>query len=419
MIPYFIALVMLGVALWRPRHAVSLLILFWPSYLLRTSALGIPTTVLELSLYAVVVAVAVRLMIKKTPWHWVYMTRMTWILLGLWVFAWLLAAVLAADQSAAWGAVKAWLVDPLLFSAVMAIIIKTEQDRLWLMRAAVLSGTIVALAGLVQVIWLRSTLQEGRLSSFFHPVANYAAMYLGPLLIFSTGLLLFGVLRDRRWWIAVGVIALALLFTVSYGGYLAVGVASLFVWHYFPASSRKRKITVAAVILMVFGISVLVSTPNFRQHFNTSDRSSGLVRGQIWQASWYLIKQRPVVGIGPNNFEAAYRETIPKIVFPPLEWLVAQPHNLYLALWLETGLLGLLVFLVLLKYHFYLAWRDFLPAPTQRGITIASLGALLVITVHGLVDTPFFKNDLVMQFMFLAVLPWLGQTKNFHLREKK
>lgn len=406
-----IVVVSLGVTLWRPVYGLGFLILLWPSYLLRTEIVGIPTTALELSVYAATVSTILWWVIRKREWHWVKMSRPTWWLLAAWVVAWLVSTFIAEDRTAALGALKAWLVDPLLFTALLAFLIQTEADKRLVIQAAVMSGLVVAVAGLTQLGIFRETLQEGRLSSFFAPVANYAAMYLGPLAVLTSALLLFRYLRGW-WWLALGVIVLALALTISFGAYLAVAIGSVFIWLHLPTGKLKRQILLAGIVAVMVGMIGLSQTKNFSQHFDFTGRSSGSVRQQIWVTSWALIEQHPWLGIGPNNFEAAYREELPKHYFPPLEWLVAQPHNLYLALWLELGLLGLLTFLALFVIHFRIVWRKYLSRPDQRAVGVASLGALIVVLVHGLVDTPYLKNDLAMEFMFIAILPWLGQRKN-------
>jgi hypothetical protein len=35
------------------------------------------------------------------------------------------------------------------------------------------------------------------------------------------------------------------------------------------------------------------------------------------------------------------------------------------------------------------------------------LAAMTAILVHGLVDTPYFKNDLAMMFWLILIIPWL------------
>ncbi len=137
-----------------------------------------------------------------------------------------------------------------------------------------------------------------------------------------------------------------------------------------------------------------------------------MVRTQIWVTSWALIKQHPVVGIGPNTFEPNYRAEVPKHYWPPLEWLVAQPHNLYLALWLEIGLLGLAAFVGFMVYWTRLVWRLARQAgPAERAIMLSALAAVLAILVHGLFDTPYFKNDLALELTLLIILPWLSRAE--------
>jgi len=404
-----IPLAVLAIAIWRPVYGLAAVVLLWPSYLLRGEIAGIPTTVLELSIYAVATTLIIRLLLKKISWQWPRITTTAWILISLWIVAWVIATFTAADREAALGAFKAWLVDPLIFAALAAIIIKHENDRRIIFNAALLSGAIVALAGLVQLVGWRSTLQEGRLSSFFHPVANYAAMYLGPLIAVGLSYLLHRQKKSKFIWSTVVIMSVALIFTLSYGGYLAVAAAGLFTWLWLPASRLKNRLLIIALGVLAAGTFILTQLPNFKQHFNTADRSSGLVRTEIWVTSWALIQQHPLVGIGPNNFEPAYRDEVPKHYWPPLEWLVAQPHNLYLALWLETGLLGLMTFIAMAVYFFRSVWRRLKTEPDQRAIYITAMTGVMAAVVHGLVDTPYFKNDLALIFVFLLLLPWLGR----------
>lgn len=407
-----LAIIIFGLTIRRPALGASALVLILPAYLLRTEIAGVPTTALEVSIFAAAAAVLVSLWRKQLSWHWVRMTKTTWWLLGAWVVAWIITTALADDRQAALGALKAWLVDPLIFIGILAVTITTPRDRRLLLSAAILSGFHVAIAGLVQLAVLRETLQEGRLSSYFAPVANYAAMYLAPLVILQTGLLLHSERRGKFWWSVFGVTTMAVIATFSFAGFLSLAVGGIVLWWKLPAGRLKKSLLMTGVVVGFFGLIVLTQTKNFNQHFNFSDRSSGSVRQQIWVTSWALVKKNPIAGIGPNNFETAYRAELPHHYFPPLEWLVAQPHNLVLALWLETGLLGLLAFSGLFMYHLALVWRKFLPRPSERSVAIASLAALIAIITHGLFDTPYFKNDLAPLFLLIAILPWLGQEKN-------
>ncbi len=397
------------ISLWRLKYSVAAIILVLPSYLLRTTIAGIPTTALELSIYAVALAAMIDFFRRRPDFSWLRLPKTWWIFFGLWTVAWVMATLFATDRQAALGAFKAWWFDVHLFVALTFYTVRTAQSRLLILKAAIISGVIVAVGGFVQLIAFRSTLQDGRLSSFFHPVANYASMYLGPIFVLGLGVVLWKVFRGWLWWAAVLVIAVGLVLTVSFAAYLAVAAGAIMIWLWSPSGPWKRRLGWATVALAIVGAAIIPSTPYFREHFNSTNRSSALVRSQIWVTSWALIKQHPIVGIGPNTFEANYRAEIPKHYFPPLEWLVAQPHNLYLALWLETGLLGLVTLIGFLIWWMRATWQRIkLASAEDRAIGLACLAAVIAILVHGIFDTPYFKNDLAIEWALLIVLPWLA-----------
>lgn len=409
MIVVIIAAVVGLIALWRVQYGVAALVMVLPSYLIRASLAGVPTTALEVSLYAVTFALFIHIIRRRNGFGGFRLPAIAWIFFGVWSTAWVIAALASTDHQASLGALKAWWFDASLFGGVLLYAIRTSEDRALLIRAVLLSGLAVSLAGLAQLIWFRSTLQDGRLSSWFHPVANYAAMYLGPIFILGLGLVLRRMLRSW-WWAAVALIGLAIVLTVSFAGYLAVGVGAMLLWWWQPAGQWKRRLGWAAVALAILAAIIVPRTKYFSEHFRTTDRSSGLVRTQIWVTSWALIQQHPIFGIGPNTFESNYRAEILKHYFPPLEWLVAQPHNLYLALWLETGLLGVLTFVGLMTVWIRAVWRRMRQSEgLEQAVYACSLAAVIAVLVHGLFDTPYFKNDLAIEFTLLILLPWIGK----------
>lgn len=236
------------------------------------------------------------------------------------------------------------------------------------------------------------------MSSVFAPVANYFAMLAAPLLVLAYGLFELG--RNRRFVgtiLAIGLLALTL--SVSFGGLLAFAAGALMiVLNVFPAQRRKRALLgcfVAGAILFI----ALLPTRYVQEKINFSTRSSSLVRIEIWKTAIAIGRDHPVFGIGPGTFELAYRETAPiALGQAPLEWLVAKPHNLYLNLWIETGLLGLVGMLI----FFGSSLRRMFRGRTMSSVFAASLVAMLA---HGLVDTTFFKNDLAV---ISAVIVALG-----------
>jgi len=112
-----------------------------------------------------------------------------------------------------------------------------------------------------------------------------------------------------------------------------------------------------------------------------------------------MIERNPVFGIGPGNFQKTYLEY--QKYFPPyLEWAVPQPHNLYLAFWLESGLSGLIGFIWLLVLFF----RDNKKAREYNLETgLLCLAIILYFLIHGLVDTTYWRNDMAVIFWAVIV----------------
>ena len=91
-----------------------------------------------------------------------------------------------------------------------------------------------------------------------------------------------------------------------------------------------------------------------------------------------------------------YKEYSDALPTSPIERSVILPHNLYLNLWLETGFLGLIGFLGMVAVSIFESLKNFLK--TKNYLIILPLAALIAILVHGIVDTPYFKNDLSLLF---------------------
>jgi O-antigen ligase len=71
-----------------------------------------------------------------------------------------------------------------------------------------------------------------------------------------------------------------------------------------------------------------------------------------------------------------------------MEWNIPHPHNIFLAFWLNAGLLGLLALLaIIVLAHLRLTYP---------------LIALWGLVIHGFFDTPFWKNDLSMVFWLVV-----------------
>src|SRR5437588_12940649 len=81
------------------------------------------------------------------------------------------------------------------------------------------------------------------------------------------------------------------------------------------------------------------------------------------------------------------------------------PHNIFLAMWVELGLLGLAAFVVLLGMLLWRGWSSYTRADgLARPLLWGTSASFVAIAVHGMFDTPYFNNDLSVEFWILAAL---------------
>jgi O-antigen ligase len=170
-------------------------------------------------------------------------------------------------------------------------------------------------------------------------------------------------------------------------------------------NTLKKLILLSTLIILALAIaSSQTNYYKFQDIKNLSERSSLASRIIIWKSAEKMLENNPVIGIGPGNFQNKYLEY--QKYFPPyLEWAAPQPHNLYLAFWLQSGLLGLIGFLFIV-----ISWIKTLVAHIRHqknglsSVSAAILGIMFYILIHGLVDTPYWKNDLSIIFWSTFIL---------------
>ncbi|MFA6161156.1 MAG: O-antigen ligase family protein [Patescibacteria group bacterium] len=182
----------------------------------------------------------------------------------------------------------------------------------------------------------------------------------------------------------------------SMGGMLAMGIG-LVLALLINKNTRRVGLAVTVIGLIASGIvgykilNTQLHPANIGNTIATSKKWSSMVRTVIWQESWQIVKVHPFMGTGLRSYQTAI------IPFHKATWMeiYPHPHNIILMLWIETGLLGLLSFIWLC-----VVWVQ----AVRKNKNWIWLVPLVVILAHGMVDMPYFKNDLAMQFWILAAL---------------
>ncbi len=413
--------------LWATAALITLL----PAYLIRFSLGPLPMTALEGMLLILFVIWVIKFKIKKEklnrPIKILKTKKWTWL-----IFAWLAFAavslLISPDLRAAAGIFKAYFVEPILFLLVFLSVINTKKDLDLIFYALGISALYLSAFAIYQKftgfaipnpIWQAAATR--RVTSLYgYP--NAIGLYLAPIVVLYVGLFFDKILntkykiRDTKTILILCYLSLvtflsvlAIIFARSEGAYVGI-LAGLFF-----LGLLIKKLRWPTVALAIIFVVVVTLVPQFRRYAVgqiTFKNDSGVVRQIMWRETWKMLDDRLLSGAGL----AGYQETFAPYHKAKHIEIYLYPHNIFLNFWSELGLGGLIVFLLIIIKFFKDAIEKLRTAryPARRqpdALPVILMAAIITMLIHGLVDVPYFKNDLAIFFWLLIGLSFLELKK--------
>ena len=431
-----VILVILGYLSWKkPVYAVGLTIVCLPTYLFRSQIFGIPFTFLELCILVTFVGWLANCIVYKLQTinhpsrrgedEADKLKKYRWPILLILIAA-TIAVLVAPDKTAAAGLWKAYFVEPILFFSVLINVLKTEKDKkiiLWFLGISTLVISLLAIYqkftgfGIAEASWLAPT--HRRVTSIFTS-PNAVGLYLGPILAIYFGWLIAEIKNLKVTILKLLIILpaiLAVIFTVSQGTWLGLLAAIIFLAFFtcppkpdLPAEALakaggrrwgwNKKLTIIIVLAAIIACLLIPLSRHQILELVTFQDASGQNRLVLLQISQkYLLTnfKNFIFGAGILGFAQVQDQAREPLKMEALLY----PHNIILNFWLEIGLAGLIAFILLIIKFFKKGFISYkLQATSYKLITLGILAAMITVVIHGLIDVPYFKND-------LAVLFWL------------
>jgi len=209
----------------------------------------------------------------------------------------------------------------------------------------------------------------------------------------------------------LGIAALAnVLFIVS--GRTGYVVALALGGYFLIAGLRWRGVAVAAIVVSILGVAVYLmpdSVPHQRlammaeeiaewQPGEPTETSVGY-RLEYYQNSLRLIAEHPLLGAGTGGFKRAYASLVKDKGMDP----TANPHNEYLMVTIQLGLVGLALLLWLL----YTLWRraSDLPGGFERS---AARGLVVWLLSASMVSSTLIDHTEGFFFVWMSALCFAG-----------
>ncbi|GAC1511681.1 MAG: hypothetical protein NVS2B16_13450 [Chloroflexota bacterium] len=414
-------LAVLGLSIMQPVPSLALVPLFAP-FFMQPKHLG-PEIFPPSELFLLVVVVAV-----LSPWGplWREPSR-AWSRvagspvaapLALLLVAGMISTVLAADRHHALEWLRWTLIEPAVYFALLVALVCRTKDWYLVGAAVIFAGFVVAIIGLVQYQTHQNlgtvpgtTLV--RLRSVYGSPDN-----VGLLLDRALPLLLAVSLVPRLHWVPRTVLLMAgtvmtgaLVLSASRGAEVAVLVAFLVLAALrFPAGRW-----IAVAIVGIGALVVVVRGPALARTFQFGHQNTVSRRLDLWRSSVRMVRDHPLVGIGPDNFLHYYAPRTQLYIqcdhglgyMEPgasQEPCLSHPHNELLDFYLSTGLAGLVAFIWLLVVFWRLSIQSLLGTlpPSERILLAGVMAAMLASNIHGLVDNSYFLVDLSILFWSLV-----------------
>ena len=431
----FIALIFFACIAWVRRDlALGTLLFALPSYLMRFALGPIPTTLLEgmiLVLFATWFGrdcVGLRGFASRMKERWAGAVRAEqalYISLAIFVFFATVSVFVSPVLRGALGVWRAYFIEPALVFIIFLDVVRSKEQFRGMLHACIASGVLIALFAVYQKFtgwhipapWL---IERRATSLYEYP--NAVGLYLAPIVFFALGR--FGeIVHDAKsMWMKSGAVAVKGASTVllvsavvcaKTGGAL-VGISSSLIavalcW------SRRSRISLVCVGVVI-GVILFSHPAQFAliKEKLTFHAWSGQVRKVMWTETVAMIHDRPILGAGLAGYQS---------VFAPYHKanyieIFLYPHSIVLNFWSEMGIGGLTSFFAIVACYFFLLFSALKAsrsrAPEERFfirlyVTMFA-AAMSTILIHGLVDVPYFKNDLSVFFwMLLACAVFLHQ----------
>lgn len=438
----------------RAVWGLYLIIFLLPTYLIRAKLGFIPFTFLEgmiliLALIWLIKKIKGKELLKRLQVTDYRLRVIKWPIL-LFFAATTISVLVSPNRLSALGDWRAFFVEPLIFFIIFLDLVQNDEkvkNIFWALGGcAIYISLFIIFQIFTGFLVPENYLKEGRMTSFYgYPAA--VGLFLAPILAMFIGMIIeklktqislyhpktdsersegktegfpgsskiirgFFGLRPQNgnesdapiyWGKKFGIFAittiilsfLALLATKTEGAYLGVLSATFLILMFTP---WRKWVIFGSLLASIVILAIPPSRHYIIQKVTFSD-VSGDVRLVLWQGTYRALKANPIFGGGLSGFPDFYKQYKERKHVELLKY----PHNIIFNFWTETGILGLFTFFWLIFIFFRNIFKEY-PLNVNRCTLTAIAAAMIALLVYGLLDVPYFKNDLAVLFWVLVGL---------------
>ncbi|MFQ3568065.1 MAG: O-antigen ligase family protein [Aggregatilineales bacterium] len=342
-----------------------------------------------------------------------------------------------------------WLQILVLIAVCLAF---AGQAWEWLLIGLIAAGAANAVIGIYQFFGGSGALHLLINERFFRAFGTFGqpnpfGAFMGLLTPIALGAALgYGIrfLRSRRetgtsYWfylipisfhsVAAGLMAVALVMSWSRGAWLGFAAAIGIVIFALPQRPARSLLLLASLVIITIttwtsgwlpasitervgsAVGELVSASDVRGVDITAENYALVERVAHWQAAVNMATAHPWLGVGFGNYETAYAD------YRLMNWALAlgHAHNYYLNVFAETGIIGLMAYLLMWLLIIAFTWQARRhPDPLARSVAVGLLGTWVYLSVHSITDNLYVNNMFLHIGVALGILAVLHQQCSSH-----
>jgi len=290
-----------------------------------------------------------------------------------------LSAIWARNPGFAFNVSFQWLMFYVVYKLVQHFSYKEKQLHKLLLILTIFFSLSVSI---VVFLFLYNADYSGKLTSVFS--ADQFGLirrkfglhrnFLSSFLVLGTGIPLYWLVKGTYRWqvilsiLFIGILAFALMLSRSRGSLLAfvfiIGLFYFFVFFKKITSLKRAGICVVSILCGIYLAFILQANESSYAFFLNPlygvQSAEGDGRLQMWEISFKLINEQPLLGYGAGSWEFEYQ----KYGAGDLKnhnyknYFHVHPHNYYIDILFSTGMPGLVCFIFLiLFYPIYIVYK--------------------------------------------------------------
>jgi O-antigen ligase len=220
----------------------------------------------------------------------------------------------------------------------------------------------------------------------YNPILAFAIYLISHEVLFNTDMPLF-----KKYLYSLFTITMTINMFITggrAGQVMFFAMISILILQYFNSQKFKAILVISIIIPSIFITAYQASSifqlrvdQGFKTVMNYSGNWESSLGNRIgWTInSWSIILDNPIIGVGTGDFPTEYKKASDKIHHIPISsWNTTNPHNMYILILVQLGLLGLVSFLAIFYYQIKWSFQSNNKYIRDIGITLPLLFLLIM-----------------------------------------